>query len=77
MTKKLYRNTEEGMIAGVCAGLADYFGVDQAIWRLAMVFATLISGGVFLLVYLVALIIIPKQPVGATRVRDAEYTVHE
>ena len=29
MDKKLYRDPQNGMIAGVCAGVAEYFGCDQ------------------------------------------------
>ena len=30
MDKKLYRDPQNGMIAGVCAGVAEYFGWDPA-----------------------------------------------
>jgi phage shock protein PspC (stress-responsive transcriptional regulator) len=77
MKKRLYRNTEEAMLAGVCAGLADYVGLDQAIWRLAAVFLTIVTAGSFLFVYLIAWIIIPPAPQGGERVRDVEYTVRD
>ncbi|AJQ92603.1 PspC domain-containing protein [Gynuella sunshinyii] len=41
--KNLYRNTKERMVAGVCAGLADNFEVDN--WVVRLVF---IAGGIFL-----------------------------
>ena len=66
------------MLAGVCAGFADYFGYDVTIWRLAVVFLTVVTGGGFIFVYLAAWIIIPATPTqDATRVRDAEYTVRD
>ena len=37
--KRLYRNTQEAKIAGVCAGLADYFNVDVVLIRLIAVFS--------------------------------------
>ncbi len=47
-------------MAGVCAGLADYFGVDVNLVRL--VFAGLtIFGGMGVLLYAVAWLIIPEQ----------------
>ena len=59
--KKLYRNRNEKMVAGVCAGLADYFGMDPTIIRVIFVvlaFAGL--GGV--LVYAILWIITPEEP---------------
>jgi phage shock protein PspC (stress-responsive transcriptional regulator) len=48
------------MVAGVCAGLGDYFGVDANIVRL--VFAALtIFGGAGVLVYLVAWLVVPEE----------------
>ena len=34
MDKKLYRDPQNGMIAGVCAGVAEYFGWDPTWVRL-------------------------------------------
>ena len=34
--KKLYRSRENKMLAGVCAGIAEYFGVDPTLIRLAL-----------------------------------------
>ena len=61
--KKLYRVEEGKMLGGVCAGFAEYFGIDVAIIRLAWVIFTLIP--IFcwagILVYIIALIIMPKK----------------
>ena len=56
--KRLYRNTEESKIGGVCAGLGDYFNVDPVILRLA--FLLLIFAGGFI-AYLIAWIIVPEK----------------
>lgn len=77
MKKKLYRNLDEKMLAGVAAGLADYFGFDPAIWRLAFLLLTVVTGGAFLFIYLAAWIIVPARPQNESFVRDADYTVHE
>lgn len=42
--KKLYRDTKNGRISGVCAGLADYFGVSAGGIRIAAIIAFLITG---------------------------------
>ena len=36
MDKKLYRDPQNGMIAGVCAGVAEYFGWDPT-WVLSLI----------------------------------------
>lgn len=61
MSKRLYRSKRESMICGVCGGIAEYFDVDPTLIRLGAVI--LIFGwGSGLLAYLVAAIIIPKNP---------------
>jgi len=64
-TRRLYRNTREGKIGGVAAGLGDYFAVDPVILRLAFVLLVL-AGGFGLLAYLVAWIVIPAGDAEAT-----------
>lgn len=59
--KKLYRSDEGKMLGGVCAGLAEYFGIDATIIRLIWVFLVL-TAGTGILAYIIALIIIPKKP---------------
>ena len=59
--KRLYRNTKNKAIAGVCSGIADYFEVDPVLIRLMWVFLTLISIGAGILAYIIAWIVIPKK----------------
>lgn len=61
MEKKLYRSRTNYMIAGVCGGLGEYFGIDPTIIRLGFAL-TLLLGGASLLVYLIAWIIVPLNP---------------
>ena len=58
--KKLYRSDENKMFAGVCGGIAEYFGVDPTLIRLAWVVFSLL-GGSGLLAYILAAIIIPRD----------------
>ena len=60
MEKKLYRNIQNKMIAGVCAGLGDYLKVDATIIRLIWALIGLTGAGI--LAYLVAALIIPEKP---------------
>ena len=41
--KKLYRSDENKMLAGVCGGIAEYFGVDPTLIRLAWVVFSLLA----------------------------------
>ena len=58
--KKLYRSDENKMLAGVCGGIAEDFGVDPTLIRLAWVVFSLL-GGSGLLAYILAAIIIPRD----------------
>lgn len=58
--KKLYRSDENKMLAGVCGGIAEYFGVDPTLICLAWVVFSLL-GGSGLLAYILAAIIIPRD----------------
>ena len=61
MEKRLYRSMNNKMIAGVCGGVAEYFGLDPALVRLGwIVFCAL--GGSGVLAYIIAAIVIPKAP---------------
>lgn len=59
MNTKLVRSERDKMIAGVCGGLANYFGIDAAIVRLVFVLAVL--SGVSPLVYLVLWLVMPSE----------------
>ena len=60
--KRLYRNSQNKLLAGVCSGLGDYFNIDPVIIRLLWVVLT-IFGGAGLLIYIIAWIIIPEKPI--------------
>ena len=60
---KFYRDKQNGKLAGVCAGIADYTGIDPTIVRVASV-VLLFATGWFLLLYIAAAMIAPKKPVG-------------
>ena len=54
-------NKSQGKIMGVCAGLADYSGVDTMIIRIAAVLLTLLGVGSTVLVYLIIGLIAPSN----------------
>jgi phage shock protein PspC (stress-responsive transcriptional regulator) len=62
--RRLTRTTTDVRIAGVCGGLAEYFGVDATPIRLLWVILSILCGAVILgvLAYLIAWLIIPRGP---------------
>jgi phage shock protein PspC (stress-responsive transcriptional regulator) len=58
--RRLERSRDDRMLAGVCGGLARYFGIHPAFYRVGFVVLTLI-GGAGVLVYLAALLVIPDE----------------
>lgn len=57
--KKLYRDTDHAIIAGVCSGLAHYLHIDER-WIRVFMLITIFLGGSGILAYLVMWIIIPR-----------------
>lgn len=62
-TKKLYRSRKDRVLLGVAGGIGEYFEIDPIIVRLIFVLLTL-WGGVGLVLYIIAAIIIPEAPTG-------------
>lgn len=59
--KSLYRLPKQGQIAGVCAGLADYFDFDVTLMRVIWVVAAFATGGAVIFLYLILAIIVPTS----------------
>jgi phage shock protein PspC (stress-responsive transcriptional regulator) len=63
--KKLYRSVVDRKIGGVCGGIAEYFGIDPTMVRLAAALGCLVTGVFPLLIgYLIAVLIVPLKPAG-------------
>ena len=60
--KKLYRSKKNRMIAGICGGIGEYFGIDPTLVRVLWVLLTLVSMGILgILAYIIMWIIIPEK----------------
>lgn len=59
--KRLYRSRSNVMLAGVCGGLADYFDLDPSLVRLGYVLLTVLTAFSGVIVYIIAILIIPKE----------------
>ena len=62
MEKKLYKSNQNKMLDGFCGGIAEYFGIDPTVVRLIWALFSLM-GGCGILAYIIAAIIIPRNPV--------------
>ncbi|MEF9865391.1 MAG: PspC domain-containing protein [Oscillospiraceae bacterium] len=60
--KRLYKARGHRMLCGVCGGVAEYFGIDPTLIRLAFVLLCF-GAGSGLVAYIVAAIIIPEPPI--------------
>lgn len=58
-TKKMYRDPDNKVIAGVCSGVAAYFGIDITIVRL-LFFVGILAGGSGLILYIILWVILPE-----------------
>ena len=65
--KELYRDSANGKIAGVCAGLADYFGWETWLIRVLVVSATLFGMQFLILLYIAGWFILDKKPKSVTQ----------
>jgi phage shock protein C len=52
MNQRFLLNREQGKVMGVAAGLADLTGIDAIVYRLALIIATLVTGPVMILLYI-------------------------
>jgi phage shock protein C len=61
MERRLYKINQGKMVDGVCGGIAEYFGLDPSLVRLAwIIFSAMGSSGV--LAYILAAVVIPREP---------------
>ena len=60
--KKLYKSTNNKMLSGVCAGFADFIGIDPTIVRVIYALASFFTGGFQgVIIYIMLAIIIPED----------------
>ncbi|MGX7112688.1 PspC domain-containing protein [Gemella cuniculi] len=61
--KQIYRVMNGAMIAGVCSGLSERFGVSVSLIRVLWLLASIFSFGSPILIYILFAIVMPKKPV--------------
>lgn len=60
--RKLYRSRRDSKLFGLCGGLAEYMNIDATLLRLIVVVTTFFSGGTIIPIYVIACLVIPKEP---------------
>ncbi|HHX02934.1 MAG TPA: PspC domain-containing protein [Tissierellia bacterium] len=71
MTNRLYRSRTNSVLAGVCGGIAEYFQVDPSAVRIVTALL-IIPGGLSIWVYILAALIIPKEPLSSAEHRASQ-----
>ena len=71
--RNLYLDPQRGKIAGVCAGLADYFGVETWIVRLLAISGLIFAGFITFPAYVAAWCLLDKKPVTLYAQEDADF----
>jgi phage shock protein C len=59
---RFYRDKLNGKLLGVCAGIADYTGVDVTVVRVVLVLLTLMGAGIIIPAYIIAGFLAPTKP---------------
>jgi phage shock protein C len=58
--RRVTRNTDDAMIGGVCAGVADYLGLDVTLVRVLAVLGAIFGLGSLVVAYVVAWLLMPQ-----------------
>jgi phage shock protein C len=70
--RRLYRNPRRGWIAGVCAGLADYFGLSAGLVRLVTLICLIAFTLPTLVAYVIAAMVLERRPEAMQASREEE-----
>jgi phage shock protein C len=61
LRSRLYRIPSRGILFGVCAGIADYFGFDLTVTRVLVVIAAFFSFPLIIVAYLIMALLLPRK----------------
>lgn len=64
MNRRLYRSPDDRVLAGVAGGMAETYDLDPAIVRVGWALLALLTGGIFLVIYIVMALVVPLRPAG-------------
>jgi phage shock protein C len=60
MNRRLYRSRTDSVIGGVAGGVAEYLDIDPSIVRIVWAVLAIVTGGIFLVLYVVMWIVVPE-----------------
>jgi len=60
-SKTLVRTRDGRILAGVCSGIGEYFGIDANLVRVIVAVLTVFTGGFGALAYLAAWVVLPEE----------------
>lgn len=61
LINRMYRNPRRGVLFGVCAGIADYFGLDLTVTRILVVVGALFAFPIVFVAYLLLALLLPRK----------------
>jgi len=70
LINRLYRNPRRGVVFGVCAGIAEYFGFDLTVTRVLVVIGALFSFPIIFIAYVLLGFLLPRKPDAAPGMDD-------
>jgi len=65
MNRRLYRSRTDTVLGGVAGGVAEYLDADPAIVRIIWAILGIVTGGLFVVLYVVMWIVVPEAPASA------------
>jgi phage shock protein PspC (stress-responsive transcriptional regulator) len=70
-SKRLFRDIDNAMLAGVAAGLSKYLGLDVVLVRILFIIFTLITAGWGILLYIILWLLVPEARTSSDKLRMA------
>ena len=71
MNRRLYKSRTDSLLGGVAGGVAEYLDADPSIVRVIWAILAIVTGGIFVVVYIVMWIVVPDAPASAAPVSAA------
>lgn len=62
--RRLYRDVDNSVLAGVCAGVADYFGISVRTFRWLVILSCFFALPAIFIAYITAAFLLPRKPDG-------------